>query len=119
MLFLLLACANGDDTGSWEPTFTNVESQVLGPSCGFSSCHGSNTGDLTLDGEGDFDRLVNVDATTGAVLVIPGDADGSYLIQKLEGTDGIEGDIMPPGGGLSADRVQLVRDWIDAGAPND
>ena len=55
-------------------------------------------------------------ALPGAFLVIAGDADASYLVQKLEAADGIVGTEMPPGGTLEADRLQLVRDWIDAGA---
>jgi hypothetical protein len=35
----------------------------------------------------------------------------------MEGTQDI-GDIMPPGGLLPADQVALIRQWIEAGAPD-
>lgn len=55
----------------------------------------------------------------GNTLVIPGDPDNSYLVRKLEGGPDIAGDQMPPGGALDAERLQLVRDWIEAGALDD
>jgi len=56
--------------------------------------------------------------TTGnnAPTVIPGDAEGSLLAQKLLGTQA-EGTIMPPGGKLPDDEIQIILDWIAAGAP--
>ena len=118
-LLALTACADkGGDTGVIEPTFTNVSAEVLVASCAFSSCHGSGTGGLTLKDSTTPADLVDVESTAlpGAFLVIAGDADASYLVQKLEAADGIVGTEMPPGGTLEADRLQLVRDWIDAGA---
>ena len=86
-------------------------------SCAFSSCHGSGTGGLLLNGEDDFDRLVNIESTVveGEILVIPGDSSSSYLIKKMRRSDDIFGDVMPPGG-LDEDIVQSVANWIDAGA---
>jgi hypothetical protein len=63
---------------------------------------------------------VNVPSTEVASLdlVEPGDADNSYLMQKLEGT-AQTGAQMPNGGPyLNSTLRQLVRDWIDAGAQN-
>jgi hypothetical protein len=54
-----------------------------------------------------------------AIRVVPGDPDNSYIIQKLEGTAGIEGVRMPAGGPyLTADQISLIRQWIAAGALN-
>jgi hypothetical protein len=113
---LLAGCGAKED-----PSFTNVRDEVLLPSCGFSTCHGSGTGGLSLDEAGAYDALVDVDSSgsPGNTLVIPGDPDNSYLVRKLEGGPDIVGDQMPPGGELDADRLQLLRDWIEAGAPND
>lgn len=113
---ILLAACKGEPA-----TFTRVGDEVLVASCGFSSCHGSGTGDLTLDGNGSYDALVDVEsaAAPGEILVIPGDADNSYLVKKLEAADGIVGTEMPPGGILDEERLTLVRDWIDAGALED
>jgi hypothetical protein len=50
--------------------------------------------------------------------VAPGHADDSYLIRKLEGTAGIVGDRMPRfGTPLDQPTIDVIRQWIDAGAP--
>ncbi len=50
-----------------------------------------------MDKERLCEALVDAPATVeGEVLVRPFDSDGSYLIMKLEGAAGIEGDQMPP-----------------------
>lgn len=131
-LLLAMACnGSNTDTGSQnndsgtmtEPaSFTEVRDEILLNSCAFSSCHGDQgSAGLTLTTEGSYDALVNVPSTKsdGEVLVIPGDADGSYLVKKMEGAEGIVGDIMPPGAGLPEEKIQAVRSWIDNGAPND
>lgn len=109
----------GCQPGAEVPQFAAVQAEVLVPSCGFSSCHGSGTGGLLLSGTpDDVSALVDVESSgsPGEILVIPGDAESSYLIKKLEGRDGIVGDPMPPGSLLDPMSVQLVRDWIDGGA---
>ena len=69
---------------------------------------------------GSYDALVGVEsaAAPGEILVVPGDADSSYLVAKLEGADGIVEDQMPPGSSLSADVIAGIRTWIDDGAQN-
>ena len=103
-----------------EPTFSNVQAEVLTPSCSFSSCHGGGAGGLTLDGSAeDRGRLVGVPSSqlAGTNRVNPGDPDGSYLMMKLEGAADIVDDAMPPpNGGLDPEKIALVRAWIEAGA---
>jgi hypothetical protein len=48
-------------------------------------------------------------------VVIPGDTVNSLLAQKILGTH-TEGDIMPPGGKMSDTYLQIILDWIEAGA---
>jgi hypothetical protein len=119
VLPLLVACGE-EPVPEPTPTFTQVDDDILSKSCAFSSCHGGGSGGLRLDGtDADYDALVDVPSTgkPSATLVVPGDADASYLIQKLEGADGIVGVPMPQGtDSLEADRLQELRDWIDAGA---
>lgn len=101
------------------PTFDRIDSKILRPSCGFSSCHGAGGAPfLTGNKTADYENLVNVasNAKDGAILVIPGDPDGSYLVQKLEGAAGIEGGRMPPPAALTPNQLQQIRDWIAAGA---
>jgi mono/diheme cytochrome c family protein len=51
-----------------------------------------------------------------APVIIPGDSANSLLVQKLQGTAS-SGGIMPPGGKLPEATIQLIIDWINAGAP--
>ena len=112
--FVLVACAGKDEV----PTFAAVRDEILVPTCAFSSCHGSGAGGLDIEAGMSADALVDVASTAlpDETLVIPGDADGSYLIHKLEGAAGIDGDPMPPGGSLDQDSIDRVRAWIDGGA---
>jgi hypothetical protein len=116
------AAKDTTDTGATPgaPTFTQVKSEVL-PSC-TPVCHtGATSAPLVLTAGQEYDAIVNVESVDapGQILVVPGDADSSYLVAKIEGSVGITGSQMPPPfGGLSADQIQLVRDWIDAGAEN-
>ena len=48
-----------------------------------------------------------------APVVLPGDADGSLLVELLEDPGSR---LMPPAGSLSDAEIQLIRDWISAGA---
>jgi mono/diheme cytochrome c family protein len=51
-----------------------------------------------------------------APVVIPGDDNGSLLAKKLLGTQE-EGSGMPPKGKLPDDEIQVILNWIAAGAP--
>ena len=65
-----------------------------------------------------FANLVNVSSVQQPSLlrVAPGDADASYLVQKIEGTAAV-GSRMPLGGGaLDAATIDAIRAWIDSGA---
>ena len=77
---------------------------ILQASC--AACHGTSGG---WDGA-TYDSTVN-SGNSGAA-VIPGDADGSSLAQRLLGN----GALMPPGTALPDDQIQLILDWINAGA---
>lgn len=56
-----------------------------------------------------------------AKRVTPGNPDGSYLIQKISSDAPKFGSRMPLDGPpfLTQTEIQLIRDWISAGAPND
>ena len=55
--------------------------------------------------------------TTGdnAPVIIPGNVDDSLLAQKLLGTATM-GSIMPPGAKLPDATIQVILEWIAAGA---
>lgn len=87
-----------------------------------TACHSAGGALGGLDLETDpHTALVDVtSAAYGVVLVAPGDPDGSLLVRKLEGTQGAsEGGEMPPGGGIDAASVALVRQWVADGASAD
>jgi hypothetical protein len=120
--WVLGGCAGGPGD-SVPDTFESIQADILMPSCGFSTCHGSATGGLLLDGsDGDYNRLINAPSSpppqgTGMVYVQPGDSENSYLVLKVSGAEGIMGDPMPDGTeGLDEDLVERIRIWIDEGA---
>ncbi len=74
-------------------------------------CHGGAdpTAGLNLSG---YTDLMN-SASEHSPVVIAGDPDGSYLVQKLEGTVLPQ---MPPPGPLPASQIAIIRKWIAEGA---
>ncbi len=56
----------------------------------------------------------------GAVRVVPGDPERSYLIHKLEGRADIVGLRMPRNNGpfLSKGQIAVIKRWIALGAAN-
>ena len=69
-----------------------------------------------------YDNLVDQAAVAmgvTATLVVPGDADNSFLVMKVEGTQasvGDAGDVMPPVGSLSGADQATIRNWVNGGA---
>lgn len=126
---LVLAAGCGGDGAATDsaptdaaPTLTQVQAEVFGPSCAFSSCHAApGASGLVLEDGLSHAALVNVPSAdaSGKTLVVPGDAEASYLVAKLRGDPGIAGFQMPTGNPLDEARLQLVIDWIDAGALDD
>ena len=108
-----------------DPTLESLSENYFSKSCNFGSCHGAGkAGGLDLTGDAHA-ALVNVPAVfagaaaNGKILVIPGDPDNSYLVQKIEGPDPGEGGIMPLGASTPMDpecRIKMVRQWIAEGA---
>lgn len=122
MLLALFFACSGDESPAppAEVTLVDVQERVLGPSCAFTACHGGDNPKRQLDlssVDASYASLVDVTGEiSGRVRVIPGDPDGSQLLQVLEGpVDEVEQ--MPPGFALDADALALVRAWIAAGAP--
>lgn len=105
------------------PRFSELQDKVFTPSCVFSTCHDSaGGGGLVLTGSRSYSQLVGV-ASVGApgrTRVVAGDVANSYLIEKLSKAVPAAGVQMPQGGdGLEADRLELIKAWITAGAKND
>jgi mono/diheme cytochrome c family protein len=116
-------------TPNLSPNFSSIQRDVFG--AGDSSgrraciaCHTANgrtpTGNLNLDSVDAYDHLVNAPSSrkAGAILVIPGDPDNSYIIHKVEGLSDILGARMPFNGPyLSSGQILILRRWIEIGAP--
>ncbi|MCI0516628.1 MAG: hypothetical protein L0Y45_02225 [Woeseiaceae bacterium] len=106
------------------PTLDEIQSAVFGPTCSNGGCHsgGGATLPTAMDltsSQASFDNLVNVPSlqAQGEIRVVPGDADASYLIQKLEGTAAV-GARMPFGSPdpLDPALIAQIRQWIADGA---
>lgn len=123
---LLAGCEHADPLGANDtsPTLSNIQTNVFNTSCAVSGCHRGAGAPLGLDlSAGNArDNLVNVDSreVPDLLRVDPGDPDDSYLVMKIEGAPGIVGARMPRGRPpLSDEQIQLIRAWIEAGAPAD
>jgi len=103
------------------PTLASIQVDVFSVSCAISGCHGGGTVQfgLSLDPGFSAGKLINVDSQQDASLirVIPGNPNGSFLIQKLEGTQTVGRrmpDFSPP---LPQATIDVIRQWIANGAP--
>jgi hypothetical protein len=89
------------------------------------SCHTTAqqnfVGRLDLTPTVAYDQLVNFPSTNkpGAIRVIPGDPENSYLVHKVEGRPGIFGLRMPNNGPpyLTLGQITILKRWIEIGAP--
>lgn len=117
-------------TPNLEPTFSSIQRQIfeMTDSAGRKACVNCHTstgrnpsGGIDLNHDVAYDRLVNVPSSRkpGAVRVIPGDPENSYLIHKIEGRAGIVGNRMPSGGPpfLTDGQILIIKRWIAIGAP--
>lgn len=103
---------------------------VLVESCGTLACHDQERDPHFLDlrSPNIESRVVDVNAVgtgcTSDILVVAGDPDSSYLLDKVLNAFGICGLQMPVGDNLSDSEVEILRQWIidlgasSAGAPD-
>jgi hypothetical protein len=136
----LLLCAAGCDeklseltgpTPNLEPTLSSIQREIFNVTdasgrTACTQCHTSNgrtpAGGMSLTDGASYAALVGAASSgkPGAIRVIPGDPDGSYLVHKLEGAPDIVGVRMPRGSGpyLTDGQMLVIRRWIALGAPN-
>jgi hypothetical protein len=104
-----------------DPSFSNDIQPIFNQNgCANGGCHGvAMAANLDLQPGASHANLVNVTATREPLLrVIPGNADGSYLVVKLEGRQSV-GSQMPLGGQpLSETDLTNIKNWINRGAQN-
>lgn len=119
-------------TPDLEPTFASVQQQIFNTqdAAGRQNCVICHTDQGRTPASGlnlregvAYNSLLGVASRgkPGAVLVIPGDPENSYIVQKLEGAPGIVGERMPRTGGpyLTSGQLLVLRRWIQQGARND
>jgi hypothetical protein len=117
-------------TPNLEPTFASIQKEIFETtdSAGRVACTGCHTSTgrtpasgLNLNHDAAYDNLVNVPARgkPGAIRVIPGDPENSYILHKVEGRAGIVGRRMPFSGEpfLTAGQILILKRWIETGAP--
>jgi hypothetical protein len=117
-------------TPNLEPTFASVQTQIFETTdaAGRVACTNCHTnlgrtpsGGMTLLHDLAYDQIVNVPSARkpGAIRIIPGDPENSYLVQKLEGRPGIVGLRMPFSGApfLTDGQMLILKRWIAIGAP--
>jgi hypothetical protein len=118
-------------TPGLEPTFSSIQREIFDTTdssgrLACTLCHtnvGRNpSGGLNLVAGVSHAALVGVGSTAkpGAVRVIAGDPENSYIIHKLEGSADIAGVRMPRGNGpyLTEGQIMVIKRWIAIGAPN-
>src|SRR5262245_7758748 len=87
----------GGPTPNLEPNFASIQREIFETtdSAGRTSCVTCHTstgrtpaGGMNLTHDVAYDQIVSVAARgkPGAIRVVPGDPDNSYLVQKLEGS---------------------------------
>ena len=135
-----LVCASCDEslrsitgpTPELAPTFTSIQREIFTTtdSAGRAACTNCHTtaggrvppAGMDLGSANAHAQLVNVasNAKAGAIRVIPGDPENSYLIHKLEGRATIAGLRMPRSGPpyLTAGQIRVIKRWIELGALN-
>lgn len=117
-------------TPNLEPTFASIQKEIFETtdSAGRVACTGCHTSTgrvpaagMNLTHDVAYDNLVNVPSRLkpGAIRVIPGDPENSYIIHKVEGRPGIVGLRMPFSGRpfLSDGQILILKRWIEIGAP--
>ncbi len=129
-VFLLasVACA-GDGTGldggngGGEVTLSGDVQPIFTGNCALSGCHAGSSPEqgMSLAAGQAFSNVVNVTAGQASMnRVTPNQPDSSYLVHKVQGTHltaGGSGSRMPLNRSpLSQSDIDLIRDWIQAGA---
>ena len=111
------------------PTFNSIQQEIFQSTdqagrAACVSCHRGVIPNINLNfssGVDSYALLVNVPSRErpDLMIVAPGDPERSYLIHKLEGRPGIVGLQMPRNGPpyLTAGQIQVIKRWIEIGAP--
>jgi hypothetical protein len=118
-------------TPDLQPTLSSIQRNIFNQTdssgrLACTQCHSDQgrvpTGGLVLLEGRSYQSLVGVASSgkPGAMRVVPGDPDRSYIVHKLEGASDIVGVRMPRGNGpfLTQGQMLVIRRWIAEGAQN-
>jgi len=111
-------------SGGGGATFGQVQSEIFTPRCALPGCHAGSfpAQGMNLSAGVAYGNIVNVPSREKSSLdrIEPGSPSTSYMWLKVTGDPSIVGSQMPLSGGpLSQVQLDLLRAWIEAGAPND
>jgi hypothetical protein len=110
--------------GPTAPTFEAVYSTILVPTC--AVCHPTLNAPDFSSIEKSYESLLGAGgkgvpsgcSTNDAPYVTPGDVSKSYIVAKVGGGGAFCGPVMPESPTpLSTEQLDLLKAWIDAGAP--
>lgn len=108
-----------DDSTTVTVSLARLSTEIFTPKCATAGCHSGSFAPEGMDLSSGAIAAAIIDVPSnqrpGVKRIDPGNPDGSYLIQKIRGTGA--NSQMPIGGSLSAAELQLIVDWVEAGAP--
>ncbi|HZF18512.1 MAG TPA: hypothetical protein VE008_02265 [Burkholderiales bacterium] len=115
------SCGTSAGAAPFAPTLDSIQTNVFNVNCAVPGCHGGAAAQqgLRLDAGFSAGNLINVASPRdpNLIRVIPGNPDGSFIVRKLEGTQTL-GDRMPDFGPyLPQSTIDVIRQWIQDGAP--
>ncbi len=102
------------------PTLESIQVNIFSAVCAVK-CHRPPTPkkELNLEAGAAYENLVSIPSLEipSMMRVIPGDADNSYIIWKLEGREGIRNKPMPLNlPALPSVQIEVIKTWINEGA---
>ena len=112
---------NTNNTGGGEVSFSEDIVPIIATNCAVAGCHAApGNGNYAIDDPANAANvqaaLDGVESTAGTALVEPGEPDSSEIYLRVSGMARTQ---MPLGGMLDQSEIDMIRDWIAAGAPFD
>ncbi len=116
--------SSSSSSGGTGSSFNKDVFPIFVASCSLTACHGSRQSNLGIYLPNDaallYSELQKTSPTTNKPFVVPGNADSSYLMQKIDGKQCAScGEQMPQDAPLPQAQRDTIRAWINAGAKND
>ena len=120
-IFLGAAAASAGEPLKFErPAMQDLEDRVIDifdNNCAFAGCHAGAGAPKNLDLSEALFKISLTDQNSEEISdfkrVKPGDPANSYLVMKIKGSPGIQGDRMPKGGKpLTAQEIAIIEAWV-------